>query len=139
MEIKKTTLLWSIPIVVVVIIIGVVVISSKVKDNKKERARQELRDDIDRRIDREYRNLKSSFDYYAEIACDWDRSEYSRDHAAKKMRELTDISWHDNSGISVIPYVPSEMKRKISEKSSEIKQALRSKAREKVREEYWEN
>ena len=135
MEIKKTTLLWSILVAVVAIIIGAVLISSKVKENKKERARQELRDDIERRIDREYRNLKSSFDYYAEIACDWDRSDYSRDHAAKKMYELTGITWHDGWRT----YMPSEMKIKISERSFDIKQSLRSKAKEKVRKEYLED
>lgn len=135
MEIKKTTLFWAIPVAIAAIVIGAIVISSAVEKNKKERAQQELRDDIERRIDREYRSLKSSFDYYAEIACDWDRSDYSRDHAAKKMYELTDIIWNDGWR----SYRPYEMKEKIRERKTEIEQSLRSKARQKVRNEYLGN
>ena len=135
MEIKKTTLFWAIPVAIAAIVIGAIVISSAGEKNKKERAQQELRDDIERRIDREYRSLKSSFDYYAEIACDWDRSDYSRDHAAKKMYELTDIIWNDGWR----SYRPYEMKEKIRERKTEIEQSLRSKARQKVRNEYLGN
>ena len=135
MEIKKTTLFWAIPVAIAAIIIGAIVISSAVEKNKKERAQQEFRDDIERRIDREYRSLKSSFEYYAEIACDWDRSDYSRDHAAKKMYELTDIIWNDGWRT----YRPYEMKEKIQERKTEIEQSLRSKARQKVRNEYLRN
>lgn len=135
MEIKKTTLFWAIPVAIAAIIIGAIAISSAVEKNKKERAQQEFRDDIERRIDREYRSLKSSFEYYAEIACDWDRSDYSRDHAAKKMYELTDIIWNDGWRT----YRPYEMKEKIQERKTEIEQSLRSKARQKVRNEYLGN
>lgn len=131
MEIKKSTLQWAIPVVIVVAILGAVLISSAIEKSKEERARQELRDDIERRIDREYRNLKSSFDHYAEIACDWDYSESTREHAAKKMYELTGLYWHNGWSI----YLPREMKEKISERKSEIKQILRAKASEKVRSE----
>lgn len=131
MEIKKSTLQWAIPVFIVFAILGAVLISSAVEKNKEERARQELREDIERRIDREYKNLKSSFDHYAEIACDWDYSESTREHAAKKMYELTGLYWHNGWSI----YLPREMKEKISERKSEIKQILRAKASEKVRSE----
>ena len=128
MVIKKSTLRIAIPIFLVAIIVGAIVISSRVKKNKEERARQELKDDIDRRIDREYRSLKSSFDYYAEIACDWEYSQSSREHATKKMYELTGIKWHNGWSI----YMPKEMKEKITERKTEIEQALRSKASDNV-------
>lgn len=131
MEIKKSTLRWAIPVAIVVAILAIVVISSSVKKHKEERARQELRDDIERRIDREYRSLKSSFERYAETACDWDYSESTREHAAKKMYELTGITWHDGWRI----YMPSEMREKISERKSDIEIALRARASKNVSKE----
>ena len=128
MVIKKSTLLFAIPVLIIAITIGTIAITSKVKKNKEERARQELKEDVERRIDLEYRNLKSSFDYYAEIACDWDYSKSTREHAAKEMHELTGIIWHDGWSI----YMPNEMKVKITERKTDIDQALRIKASENV-------
>lgn len=131
MEIKKSTLRWTIPVVIAVAIIGTVIVSSSIKKNKEERERQEVRDDIERRIDREYRSLKSSFDHYAETACDWDYSQTTREHAAKKMYELTGMYWHNGWSI----YMPSEMREKIQERKSDIERTLQDKARENVRKE----
>lgn len=125
MEIKKSTLRWVIPVVIVTAVLGAVLISSAEKKNKEERTIQELRNDIER----EYRNLKNSFYYYAEIACDWDYSQSTREHATKKMYELTGLYWHNGWRI----YPPNEMKEKISERKSEIEKALRLKASENVR------
>lgn len=128
MVIKKSIIRFSIPVLIVAVIIGSIAIISKVKKSKEERARQELIEDIERKIDREYRSLKSSFDYYAEIACDWDYSNSTREHAAKKMHELTGFIWHDGWSI----YLPNEMKAKIYERKTEIDQALRVKATDNI-------
>lgn len=131
MEVKKSTLRWTILALLVIAVISTIVVSSSVKKSKEERERQEVRDDIERRIDREYRSLKSSFDHYAETACDWDYSESTREHAAKKMYELTGMYWHNGWSI----YFPSEMKEKIKERKDEVDRALRAKAIENVRRE----
>lgn len=131
MEIKKSTLRWAIPVFLVIAVIGTIAVSSSIKKSKEERARQEVRDDIERRIDREYRSLKSSFDHYAETACDWDYSQSTREHAAKKMYELTGMFWHNGWSI----YLPGEMKEKIEERKADVDRALREKAADNVRRE----
>lgn len=131
MKIKKSTLRWAIPALLVIAVLGTIVVSSSVKKSKEERARQEVRDDIERRIDREYRSLKSRFDHYAETACDWDYSESTREHAAKKMYELTGLLWHNGWRT----YMPIEMKEKIEERKDQIDRALRAKAAENVKRE----
>lgn len=131
MIVKKTTLYWVIPTLIVLLTAGTLIITSAQKKKNEERERQVFRESIERSIDREYRHLKSEFDHYAEITCDWDYSDDFRDRAARKMYELTGITWHNGWHT----YYPSEMRDKIAERQDDVRRALQSKATENVRNE----
>lgn len=133
MEIKKSTIRWVLPIAIVAIVLCAISSSVIIKKNKEKREQQEIRDDIQRRLDREYRNLKKDFNYYAEIACDWDNSLSYRRRAAGKMYQLTGISWLDDGGFDIC--TPSVMRARIEDEKDAIDIGLRLKASENIEKE----
>lgn len=88
MQVKKNHLIVFCAVVVILIISGVIGYNVYEKKAEKERASQELKEDFDREVERQYKSLKHEYESYCETLSDYDYSSSFRSRYVSKINDL---------------------------------------------------
>lgn len=123
MQVKKSHLIIFCVTLVCLIAGSTLWYISHEKKQEKERAAQELKEDFEKEVERQYKSLKYDYDSYCETLSDYDYSYSFRERYVDKLNQLLGENWYN----SVSDFNSSNFYRK-----SDDLDLLRQQARQKA-------